>query len=227
MSNTAKQMRPLSATHRAVEQIRQLIFDGELRADSNHLESELAERLGISRTPVREATLTLQAQGLLKVQPRKGVRINSVSISDMEEVYVVLIEMECLAVRIAAKTCYDTDHLGALDSCIVAMQEAVRNNDRMGWAHADEQFNLNLVQLARNDRMVTVVRTFNDQVRRARSITLKLHRLPEVLSPAYRLVYNAILTGNSVEAVNTHRQHRDAARRLSIQLLEQSGLERV
>jgi len=227
MSNAAKQTRPLSATHRAVEQIRQLIFDGELIAGSNHLESELADRLGISRTPVREATLTLQAQGLLKVQPRKGVRINSVSITDMEEVYVLLIEMECLAVRTAAMARYDEDHLGALNSCIDAMQEAVRENDCAAWAHADEQFNLNIVQLARNDRMVNVVKTFNDQLRRALSITLNMYRLPNELSPAYRTVHDAILTGEGADAERAHRQHRETMSEICIKLLEQSGLQRV
>ena len=56
-----------------------MIFAGDLMPGSMHLEADLAEQLGMSRTPVREAALTLQAQGLLQVRPRKGVVIASIS----------------------------------------------------------------------------------------------------------------------------------------------------
>jgi len=86
-----------SATYVAMHNIRQLIFSGDLVADSNHLETELATRLGMSRTPVREATLMLQAQGLLEVQPRKGIKIKSISVQDMADIYEMLTALECLA----------------------------------------------------------------------------------------------------------------------------------
>ena len=89
--------KPKTITTQAMEQIRQLIFDGELAAGSDHLESELAERLGMSRTPVREATLMLAQQGLLEVRPRKGVRISALSLKDMEEIYSILTELESLS----------------------------------------------------------------------------------------------------------------------------------
>jgi DNA-binding GntR family transcriptional regulator len=77
----------------AVTQLRDLIFSGKLGAGTDHLESELAQALGMSRTPVREAVLMLEAQGLLEVRPRKGVRIKPVSPSDMAEIYDVLTEL--------------------------------------------------------------------------------------------------------------------------------------
>ena len=84
---------------RAVDALRALIFAGELPPGSDHLESELAEKLGMSRTPVREATLVLESQGLLEVRPRKGVRISALSADDMREIYEVLTELESLARR--------------------------------------------------------------------------------------------------------------------------------
>ncbi|MEL7133859.1 MAG: winged helix-turn-helix domain-containing protein, partial [Pseudomonadota bacterium] len=60
---------------RAVSALRRMIFSGELPPGSDHLETELADTLGMSRTPVREAALILQAQGLVELRPRRGIRI--------------------------------------------------------------------------------------------------------------------------------------------------------
>jgi len=104
MTVVSKEPKQQSATHTAMHKIRQLIFSGDLVADSNHLETELATRLGMSRTAVREATLILQAQGLLEVQPRKGIKIKAISVQDMAEIYEVLTELECLAAKRAAES---------------------------------------------------------------------------------------------------------------------------
>jgi DNA-binding GntR family transcriptional regulator len=75
--------KPLSTSQRALRELRDKIFSGELAAGSDHLESELADLLEMSRTPVREAVLTLESQGLLELRPRKGVRILPLSPEDM------------------------------------------------------------------------------------------------------------------------------------------------
>jgi len=75
--------KPQHHTAQAVARLRQMVFSGELAAGTDHLESELATQLGMSRTPVREALLTLQAQGLIEVRPRRGVRVRPISPTDM------------------------------------------------------------------------------------------------------------------------------------------------
>ena len=64
---TSKTAKPVSNAQRAVQQLREMVFSGELPAGSDHLETELAERLGMSRTPVREAALLLESQGLVEM----------------------------------------------------------------------------------------------------------------------------------------------------------------
>jgi len=227
MSSSGKQPRTMSATHRAVEEIRQLIFNGELTADSNHLESELANRLGISRTPVREATLMLQARGLLEVQPRKGVRISAISVEDMRKIYLVITEMECLAARLAAEFNYKKSDLAELNGYIDEMDAALAENDLEAWAEADEAFHMELVKLGQNERIDSVVVDFNDQVRRARSITLHMRPIPVQSNADHRAVSEAILAGDAALADKLHRAHRENSRKLLIDILEQSGLKRV
>ena len=96
----------MSSSQRALLELRKMIFSGELAPGSDHLESELAEQLNMSRTPVREAVLMLEGQGLLALRPRKGVRVLPLSPEDMEEIYDVLTELESLAAECAARAAH-------------------------------------------------------------------------------------------------------------------------
>jgi len=219
--------RPMSQSRRAMERLRDLILDGELAAGTDHLETELALRLGMSRTPVREAALMLEAQSLLEVRPRKGVRILSVSVEDMHEIYEVLTELESLAARRAAQANYSVEQLTALATGIAKMNASLARKDREGWAVADEAFHDELVRLGGNVRIRAIVANFNDQVRRARAMTLYMRPLPEQSNADHQALYDAIARGDADRAHDIHWQHRTQARLLLTGLLERHGLKRV
>ena len=216
--------KPKTITTQAMEQIRQLIFDGELAAGSDHLESELADRLGMSRTPVREATLMLAQQGLLEVRPRKGVRIATLSLTDMEEIYAVLTELESLAAEEAAERHYADEDLAALKQSIEAMEDALSGEDREAWALADDAFHAELVRLGGNSRVQSIVSMMANQVRRARAMTLYIRPLPLKSNEDHRAVYDAIQKGEAEKARERHRQHRQHAREVLIDLLKKHRL---
>jgi DNA-binding GntR family transcriptional regulator len=219
--------RPKTSTAAAVDQLRDMILTGELSAHSDHLEAELADRLGMSRTPVREATLVLQGMGLLEVRPRKGVRIKPVTVRDMEEVYEVLTELESLAAFRAAKAGYSPDDLAGLKAATERMEAALAHEDRTAWAEADEDFHTELVRLGGNSRVAEIVRLYNDQVRRARAATLHARPLPTASNKDHRALYEAILAGDAEGAHDIHRSHRIAARELLTGILTQLGLRYV
>ncbi|MBV6648485.1 FCD domain-containing protein [Hoeflea alexandrii] len=212
---------------RAVDALRALIFAGELPPGSDHLESELAEKLGMSRTPVREATLVLESQGLLEVRPRKGVRISALSADDMREIYEVLTELESLAASLAADAHYSEQELSRLKSATLEMEASVAANDREGWARADAAFHDELVRLGGNKRIQTIVSNFNDQVRRARALTLHMRPMPKKSNEDHRALYEAIAKGDSTAARKIHWRHRTEAKDMLINLLNQHGLRRV
>lgn len=216
-----------SAAITAMNKIKDLIFTGELTADSNHLETELAERLGMSRTPIREATIMLEAHGLLDVQPRKGVRIKAISVQDMADIYDILTELESLAARRAAERKPDKAEMTVLLSAIDEMDDALSAEDRERWASADEKFHTELVRLGGNRHIQDMVRIVTDQVRRARSITLHMRPLPTRSNADHRKVCTAILKGDADKAQSIHRAHRQNASALLISLMESSGLRRV
>ena len=216
--------KPKTITTQAMEKIRQLIFDGELAAGSDHLESELAGRLGMSRTPVREATLMLAQQGLLEVRPRKGVRIATLSLTDMEEIYAVLTELESLAAEEAARKHYSKADLADLKASIEAMDKALSDEDRDAWAEADDAFHTELVRLGGNSRVQNIVAMMANQVRRARAMTLYIRPLPIKSNQDHRSVYDAIRTGDAANASEQHRLHRRHAREVLIDLLKKHRL---
>lgn len=214
-----------SQTQRAVESLRALIFSGDLAAGTDHLETELASRLDMSRTPVREAACMLQAQGLLEIRPRKGVRILSLSAGDMDEIYVVLTELESLAASLVAGAGYGADDLRGLLTAVTELETSLDRKDLESWAEADARFHDELVRLAGNSRLSAIISNFNDQVRRARNFTLHLRPLPVKSNAEHRALYEAIVRGDADSARAIHRNHRESARKMLIGILEQVGLK--
>ena len=93
----------MSLVDAAYEQIRRRILDNAWPPGHRALEQEVALALGMSRTPVREALMRLQAEGLVEVIPRHGMRVLPVSPNDMREIYQILTALECMAAELLAQ----------------------------------------------------------------------------------------------------------------------------
>lgn len=219
--------KPASSAQKAVQELRELIFSGELPAGSDHLESELAARLGMSRTPVREAALTLESQGLLELRPRKGVRILPVSAEDMREIYDILTELESLAAERAAESGLGEADLVELAGAIEEMDRALAADDLGAWAEADDRFHGELVRLGGNQRLATIVGMMSDQVRRARAVTLYMRPRPTQSNDDHRGVLEAIRGGDPRRAHDLHHAHRQRARETLLGLLDRHRLSRL
>lgn len=216
--------KPPSNSQRAYQALRDMIFSGELAPGSDHLESEMATRLGVSRTPVREAALMLESQGLLELRPRKGVRILPVSPDDMAEIYDVLTELECLAARNAAAKRLTDKSLQTLTNAIESMELAVSAGDLEQWAQSDDAFHRELVRLGGNSRVTAIFEMMNDQVRRARAVTLFMRDMPVQSNEDHRQVYEAIKAGDAKRAGEVHRSHRQNAKQMMLDLLHKHRL---
>lgn len=224
MSDTAK---PKSNTAKAQDTLREMIFAGDLLPGSTYLEAELAELLGMSRTPVREAALRLESQGLLEVRPRHGVRITPISPEDMEEIYEILTEIEGMCAEKAADAGHSQEEVQALEEAMQHMDAALAEENREAWAAADEEFHRALIRLGHNKRAEAIFDLFSDQVRRARAVTLWLRPLPTKSNEAHRAVCDAILRCDAETAGRLHREHRRQARTLLTELLKRHGLRHI
>ena len=93
----------LSIRERAYLHLKDLILVGEYKTGDRLKERELAEKLKISRTPIREALLRLESQGFVKTVPRKGVVVSKISTDDIIEVFTILSSLEVLAAKLATQ----------------------------------------------------------------------------------------------------------------------------
>jgi DNA-binding GntR family transcriptional regulator len=214
-------------SQRALAALREMIATNRLPPGSTHLEAELADMLGMSRTPVREAALRLEAQGLLEVRPRHGVRITPISPDDMNEIYEILTELEGLCAEKAADSNHSEAEVAALEASIEHMEEALAAEDRTAWAAADESFHASLIRLGHNKRVEAICAMYNDQVRRARAVTLWLRPMPTDSNAAHRAVCDAIRRCDGEAAGRLHRAHRRQARELLTELLQRHGIRQV
>lgn len=219
--------RSKSNTQIAIETIKKLILENKLPAGSSHLESELAMHLGMSRTPVREATLILEAQGLLEVRPRRGVKILPLSATDMQEIYQILTELEGLSAQLAAQKNLPDLEYDTAEEAIASMDTALEIDDREAWAVADEIFHNELIRLSGNSRIAAIIDIYNDQVRRVRALTLYMRPSPVKSNKDHRKVLKAIRSGEAAEARAIHTDHRVQAGAMLIAILQKHKLHLV
>jgi DNA-binding GntR family transcriptional regulator len=130
----------LSIREHAYIYLKEMILEGELKAGDRLIERELAGKLGISRTPIREAMFRLESQGFVKTVPRKGVVVSNISESEVIEVFTILASLEVLAVKLAAGR-MDRETQLELDQKI---EELMLLRDQ-----AEENFNLEHIQMNR------------------------------------------------------------------------------
>jgi DNA-binding GntR family transcriptional regulator len=190
---------------------------------------EIALRLGMSRTPVHEASLKLQEEGLVRIVPKRGIVICTLAPDDIREIYDVIVAIEGRAAELVAAL-PETDRAGiaaALAAETDAMELALAAGDLTAWGRADAAFHRALIEGARNSRIARIVQTINDQMHRARMLTLRLRgELPESIADHRRIVA-AIRAGDPARAHAAARGHRLRTQRELIPLLESLGLKHL
>jgi DNA-binding GntR family transcriptional regulator len=125
-------------------QLREEILHGLLDPSQPISQVQLAGRLGISRTPLREALRMLERDGLIHSQPNRMVRVTPLSIDDLEELYALRIIVEPWALRLTAPRLGATE-LDELDGCVEAMDVATSGHDFDHWQDPHRRFHELLV----------------------------------------------------------------------------------
>ena len=188
-------------------------------------EPEIALRLGISRTPVREALIRLESEGLVRLIPRHGALVLPVAADDMREIYEILTALEPEAAASLARKQPDRASLDALEAATRAMEAALRDNDLDAWAEADDRFHRTLLMLHANNRMTNFVSSLFDQVHRARMTTLRLRKPPEQSTREHREILEHILAGDAEKARKSFRAHRERAAAELLSILQSHDLQ--
>lgn len=147
------------------------IMQGQLSPGERLLEVQLAEEMGVSRTPVREAIRRLELEGFVVMVPRKGAYVAGLSINDVECVYEIRTALETLAARLAAQRMEEVDYR-RLDELALQMQATFNEGNVEQWVALDAQFHELLYKFSRNERLVQMMSNLMEQLSRYRIISL-------------------------------------------------------
>ncbi len=149
--------RPLTAQEAVLRELRRWIMSGELRPGEHVLQDEVADRLGVSRVPVREALKVLTAEGQVSYEAHRGYRVTELSIDELRELYLMrrLLETEALRWAVPRVTAEDIKHLWALNEEI---ETVCANGDFLGVMELDREFHLALFEKARLPRLLKTIR---------------------------------------------------------------------
>jgi len=157
--------RSLSAAQKVAEQITQAIVTGELEPGQRLVETAIGERLGVSRSPVREAFHQLEQIGLVEKIPYRGVFVSTLSREDVRELYTVREPLEGLAARLLAEG--DNERAAAgLQDVLDRMAEAVAAGDRRAVTELNADFHDTLISLTRHGLLQEVWAIVGNRMRR-------------------------------------------------------------
>ncbi|WP_293785808.1 GntR family transcriptional regulator [uncultured Aeromicrobium sp.] len=186
-----------SATERAYRYVKTRLLDGSLSGGSMTSEGQIAAEMGLSRTPVREAFLRLEAEGLLRLYPKRGALVVPVSPAEADDVIEARLLVETHAGRQAA-VLPDAQHrrlVELLRDIVAAQQSAVEDGDLDEYAALDARFHQEIVAAVGNE----VLRTFSVGLRERQQRMI-----------AHSVRWNA---GHVVRFVEGHRALLDALER--------------
>ncbi|WP_324718005.1 GntR family transcriptional regulator [Carboxydochorda subterranea] len=209
-------------TARAYAELRKAILEGTLQSGYPLLETELAARLGMSRTPVRAAILRLQVEGLLEVLPRKGVLVRPVSPADVEQIYEMLEALEGMAVKAAASRA-TPEEIQQLVKTAREMYDAANSGKLEAIVQADIEFHRLLRQMAHNHFITQELERFDSYVERVRWLRGRGNAAAYERSAAeHRATAEAIQAGEGERARLLHQAHWQRVRQEAMELLGQA-----
>ena len=139
-----------------LETIRDAILKGSLKPGERVSEPELAERFGISRTPIREAFRQLESEGYLEVIPRKGAVVASLSERDVIEFYAIKSILEGHAARIAAERMTERD-LERLETINTKLQQIAADGDIKSFFRVHNEFHELFIKASGNDKLIELI----------------------------------------------------------------------
>lgn len=195
-------------TERVYEAVRNSIVSGELEPGSLHSASAIAELLSVSRTPVREAMLKLEEQGLLLFERNRGARILQTSVLDMRELISLRILMEVPSVYIAAQK-IDADGAKRLKACFEDSRKAYSRHRATKRAHlkSDAAFHKEIAVVSGSKRLASIIDgIFDQQLISDFTSSDDVLRAEEIVSDHKRIM-EAILAGEADVAANAMREH--------------------
>ena len=186
--------------------LRQAILRGELKPGERLMEIQLANKLGVSRTPVREAIRKLELEGLVLMIPRKGAEVADISEKSLKDVLEVREALEELAARLACDK-ITKEGINRLKEAAQDSRSALKSNDITQMAEADVRFHDVICNATENQKLGQLLNNLREQMYRYRIEYLKDQHVYEKLLSEHEEIIRHIEKGEKDEAARVVSRH--------------------
>ena len=194
----------------AYNQIKEAILTFQFLPNQALIEGELASQLGISKTPVRDALLQLELDGLVTRIPFKGTYVSEISNQDMDYTYEIRIVLEGLAIRLAAEALTEEDFL-RLEELIREHEISLDRGDYARVAKINSEFHSVIIDRCSNPRLIKVLGFLDDNLKRYRLLSISQGFRKEKSIHEHRAIYEALMEHDPHKAEKAMRLHLESA----------------
>ena len=193
------------------KELERMILAGDLPAGGKLNEATVADMLGVSRGPVREAFRALEASGLVRLEKNRGVFVRQISVEEADEIYEVRAALDEFVGRRLAQTASDED-VRDLRARVERMERAAAKGDIDAYAAANLEFHDRLVELTGNDKLLATYRRLVNELHLYRRATLAQSGTLPVSTREHREIVDRIAAGQPAAAGRALFDHVMASR---------------
>ena len=188
------------------EELKRQIMVGEIAPGTRMMEVELADEMGVSRTPVREAIRKLEKEGLVTIEPRRGAYASDISAKEMVDILEVRQDLEGMAAGIAAQKITE-EGKEELERLVQVYKESVEKEDIEEIIANDEAFHKYIVSLSGNKTLIKMVSQVQELVLRFRYIYYEDFSRFRNQPTEHQAIVDAIISGSSSSARINAEEH--------------------
>lgn len=188
--------------------LRQAILRGELKPGERLMEIQLANKLGVSRTPIREAIRKLELEGLVLMIPRRGAEVAEITEKSLRDVLEVRRALEELSVKLACERITE-EQIEELKVAAKEFERVLKNGDVTAYAEADVKFHDIIYYATDNQRLIALLYNLREQMYRYRVEYLKRTEVHEKLLAEHQYIIEMLENRNQEEAIAAVCRHID------------------
>ena len=205
-------------------ELKHKILTGEITARTRLMEIDLAEKMNVSRTPIREAIRELANDGLVTIEPRRGAYVSDISIKNMIDVFEVREDLEGLASYLAAKRINEEEKL-ALGKLTRLNELAVEKKNTAEMVEYDEKFHNFIVKCSRNDTLIEMVNHIQELSLRFRYLYYGDYSLFEKMPKEHKEIMESIVNGDAERARRVADAHVKELKAFIVELGRQRSVD--
>ena len=205
------------------ESLREAIINGVLKPGERLMEVQLAEEMGVSRTPVREAIRKLELEGFVIMVARKGAYVAGISMKDVADVFEIRAALEGLAASLAAERITDEEK-EEMERLLVRKAACVEAGDYDSLTEIDTQFHELLYKASRNERLMQIISNLREQINRFRMVSLAFPGRGREALEEHKKMAEAIAERNAALAQALAQEHIENAENALLEAMQKTGV---